>query len=1220
MMPESATLLQAEKLLTSCTGTSLHSSLRQEKAILLASFMLEEAMRIETPAEKHLRTQLSLMVEDEAGKAFAIAVCDQSFRSKNPARIADQLSYLIQKYGVPSYLSLDKKLALKGFSAAGSLFAHFTVPLVMQMMQKEVAHLLVEGEKEPLLKFLKKKNGEGIKINLNRIGEAIQGEKQAQERIKTYLEDLANPEIFCISIKISTLYSQVHLLAWEDLLEQLALRLRELYRAATAHSYTDPQGLRKAKCINLDMEEYRDLHLTAALFRKVLDEPEFKGLEAGIALQSYLPDSFQMQQELTHWAMERVQSGGAPIKIRLVKGANLAMESYESALRLWPQAPYTDKKEVDANYKRMLLFGMEPAHAAAAHLGIATHNLFDSAYALVLRAEKGVENFTEFEMLRGMAGSMGRVVQRLAGGILLYCPIADAQEFQYAVPYLVRRFDENSAPDNFLRASFSLQSASPEWDKQTAFFTESCTAMDSISSLPRRTQNRDAETWMERKGRCFKNEPDTDWTLPHNRIWGERLAQNWQEERTVFIPLSIGGSCLKEGEGLGEGRDPSRPDQLLYTYPLASSDQIERALATADATQKIGGAAPVEERAHLLSRIAAHLRLNRGSLIGAIMADVGKTMEEADSEVSEAIDFAEYYRHSLLEWSRLSTIQWQPKGVTLVASPWNFPCSIPAGAILAALAAGNCVLFKPAQEAVLVGRKLAEIFWDAGVDPAVLQFIACKDEPEGSLLVRDNRIALAALTGETQTARLFFKLHPGLDLIAETGGKNTMLVSALADRDLAIKELLRSAFYYAGQKCSACSLAVLEAEVYDDALFLEQLKDAAASLHVGPQWDFRTLIPPLIRPPGTALLRGLTELDEGEKWLLVPRQDPANPHLWSPGIKLGVKPESFTFQTELFGPVLGLVRVASFEEGLAVINQTPYGLTAGLQSLDEREQKKWLDTVQAGNRYVNRTITGALVQRQPFGGCKESGFGKGSKAGGPNYLLQFMRPIEIALPYERQIPSEPIAVFIEGVDKAQLLADQQEYHFWRSALESYTFYWEQYFSKTQDPSLVRGQDNLQSYIPRPLMYVRWNPEEPFSWLLSFLGGALICRTPLLISLSCSEKADALKSLRLPPHIQILLEEASAFEERIRHTGRCRLRLFSPPPPSLLFQLAEQACDLHIGPSVAHGRIELLHLLMETATSADYQRYGNLGLREAIIRSSPPKNKEHSTCSGCSCHE
>lgn len=1180
-------LQQAKELLESVRGTPLSRQERVEKAISLAASLLRISLDIETSAEKQLRNQLGHMVEDPKGKAFTVALCDQSFRSHNPARIADQIRSLIHEYGVPSYLTLDKRLALKGFAAAGNFCPSITVPLIKEMVQAQVAHLILPGEEIPLTEFLQSANHMRIKINLNRIGEAILGEDTAKVRMEQYLRDIQDIHIPCMSIKISTLYSQIQLQDWEETLAELTKRLKILYRAILARPSSHPLFL------NLDMEEFRDLELTKTLFQNTLSDPEFHTLSAGIALQSYIPDSFAIQKALSTWAEQRRQAGGAPIKIRLVKGANLAMESYESALKNWPQAPYATKSQADANYKRMLEFGLTGEHPKAVHLGVASHNLFDVSYALILQHEFECFQEVEWEMLRGMSGSLGRAVQELAGTLLYYSPVAGKKEFEYAIPYLVRRFDENSAPENFLRSSFHLTLDSPAWKEQVEAFQKACAMVDQLDDTSHRTQNRLYSPPLLKDG-LFQNEPDTDWTLAPNRLFAKEIFST----KPLFVSpcLYIAGQERQEGEKRAKGMDPYHPEKVLYTYPLASWDQVDEALEAAAEENTRWGTTSWQERADLLLCIANGLRAGRKRLLQVLMADTGKTLKEADSEVSEAIDFATYYRKSLTELHRLPTISWKAKGTVLVASPWNFACSIAAGGILGALASANCVLFKPAPEAVLVGWELAQIFWESGVSKRVLQFLACEDQTTGSRLVQDSRLRLAVLTGETKTAKLFLQLHPGLDLIAETGGKNIMLVSALADRDLAIKELVHSAFDYAGQKCSACSLAILEEELYHDTFFLQQLKDAAESLRTGSQWTPGTSIPPLIRPPGATLLRGLTQLEEGETWLLRPQNDPSHPHVWSPGIKLGVQPGSFTFQTELFGPVLGLVQAKNFAHGLSMINQTAYGLTAGLQSLDKREQLLWRQQVQAGNGYINRGTTGAIVQRQPFGGWKESRFGIGYKAGGPNYLIPFFQAEETGLPQERQLPREEILHWAHSLDTASFFQHIKEKHFFQTALESYAFFWEHYFSKGHDPSSIPGQENLLLYRSLPFVCVRNRADEPLYWLLTCMGAAFTTKTPVKISVDPSPKAEKLVSLS-SKYFEISLEKEEDFQERIHSLGRCRTRFFTKPTPGMQKILAAQGCDTITGPPFAHGRLELLAFLQEQVISFDYQRYGNLGLYE-----------------------
>ncbi|MBM3184246.1 MAG: aldehyde dehydrogenase family protein, partial [Chlamydiae bacterium] len=836
------------EILAKVKGRPLTLQERKTTAIELASLMLNASSRNMTSREKSIQKQLSRLMQDPHGKAFTTAMTDQCFRSRAHKRIADQMIYLLDQIGVPHYLSWWKKAQLIAFKSLGPSVARFLVPLAMRALRKETSRVILPGEYSLLNKHLDERKKQGVQLNLNHLGEAILSEKEAKQRLSMYTEDLKHPGIDYISVKISTIFSQIHLIDTEGTIEAIADRLKQLYRAAIKYPVTKPDGSIKPKFINLDMEEYRDLNLTVSAFQKVLSEPEFIDYSAGIVLQAYVPDSYNVQKELTEWAKKRIASGGAPIKIRIVKGANLAMEQFEASLKGWPQAPYTNKLEVDANYKRMVIYGCLKENARAVRLGIASHNLFDIAFAMLLRLENEVEAYVGFEMLEGMADHIRRIVQQLTGDMLLYCPVATREEFQHAIAYLIRRLDENTGPENFLRHAFGLKPGSESWDQQTTLFSQSCDEIETASDKPRRVQNRLVEPHHPSFESPFENEPDTDFSLPQNRKWALEIIRGWKAKKIDPFPLCIDGKEIKENQD-GVGHSPSNPKVPLFLYTKAKKNHLDLALKCAKKHEKEWAATTIEHRSHLIARAAQILRERRGELIGAMMLEAGKTILEADPEVSEAIDFAEYYRRQAAKIAAMKDIKWEPKGTILVVPPWNFPCAIPAGGLFAALITGNCTLFKPASDTVYIGWCLANALWDAGIPKEVLQFIPCSGEEIGSDLIADPRVNCVILTGGTPTAQSFLKTRPSLDLAAETGGKNSIIITSLSDRDLAIKDLVQSAFGHAGQKCSAASLAILEAEVYDDPHFRKTLREAAASLKVGLPWDPSVKMNPLIHEP-----------------------------------------------------------------------------------------------------------------------------------------------------------------------------------------------------------------------------------------------------------------------------------------------------------------------------------------------------------------------------------
>ncbi|MAU13339.1 MAG: proline dehydrogenase [Anaerolineaceae bacterium] len=1137
-----------------------------QEAVTLTEHLLAAAKGDQSEAERQQANKIAGMMHDPDGKKVTMLMLDQAFRSENAARVADQIRHLVDQYGNPEYLQRWEQLALSLGNFMSQLAPTVVVPFIVSKLRQETKAVILPSEQGKFTSYLAKRRAMGTRINVNQLGEAILGEGEAKKRLDAYLDLLANPSIEYISVKISSIFSQIHLVAFDHTVEEIKVRLRQLYRQAIAHPYHQLDGTTAPKFVNLDMEEYRDLHLTVAAFTQVLDEDEFKDYRAGIVLQAYLPDSAQVQRDLTAWAQKRVAAGGAPIKLRIVKGANLAMEKVEAATHGWPQAPYTSKHQVDANFKRMVTYGCDPERAKAVNLGIASHNLFDVSYGILLREKYDLYDEVEFEMLEGMANHQARAVQDRAKGLLLYAPVVKRSDFHSAIAYLVRRLDENTAEENFLHDLFDLEPGTPQWTNQRDRFLNAVEAMQTVADVPNRQQDRATEEIEFNADAPFDNVADTDFSLRQNQAWAADVVARWHEKTIEDIPLQIGGEILTS-DTLAEGHDPSKPGEVSYRYALAKPEHIEKALKTAVAAKADWQALSTEERKKLLVRCGDVLAARRGDLIGAMVRDGGKTVEQADPEVSEAIDFANYYARSFDDPnSELDNVTFDPLGVVLITPPWNFPLAIPAGGTLAALMAGNTVLFKPAPEAVLLGWLIVNALWDAGIPRDVLQFVPTTDDEVGQALVTDNRVDGVILTGAYETARMFLGWKPEMRLFAETSGKNSMIITAMADRDQAVKDLVKSAFGHAGQKCSAASLGILEAEVYDSPSFLSQLKDAAASLDVGPPYALYNVVSPVIHEPEAKLKRALTQLDPGESWLLEPKIVDGNPNLWSPGIKLGVKPDSFFHKTECFGPVLGLMRADNLDHAIELANAVDYGLTSGLQSLDDREIAKWRKAIHAGNAYINRVTTGAIVQRQPFGGWKRSAFGY-AKAGGPNYTF--------SLGHWQDTPAD-----------AETLLNR--------AKASYQQAWDSHFHVKHDPSQILGESNVYRYRRIKHMILRVNTNTSAEDIERVVMASGLCGVPLRISLTPG--TDLPIDISQEQHVAAVTETDEQLidalnDERYRYWQR--LRVLGDVPEVVRLAAIEAHVPLIEAPVVSNGRIELRHYLLEQAISETTHRYGNL---------------------------
>ncbi len=1190
-----------------------------EKAIQLAESWQTRADELLTNEEEHIQQQMTRLLTNPADKILLTKIIDQSFRPHDPERVAEQISYLLDEHGVPDFFGEVERLLIQMFVGLGQHFPSFAVPKMIEQMREAGSRAIIPGEAKALHAHLKRRRRQNIRMNINHLGEAVLGEAEADRRMQSYLRDMEDPDIEYISIKISTLYSQINSLGFDRTVATLRDRLTRIYRAARENFYTGNDGSRVHKFVNLDMEEYRDVAITLQAFISTLDQKEFHALPAGIVLQAYLPDSFPLQQQLTAWARERLQNGGAPIRLRIVKGANMEMEKLESSLFNWPLAPYDNKLEVDANYKRMIRYGMEPDNIKAVNLGVASHNLFELAYAATLAEINGIENSFYFEMLEGMADHVRRALQETSGDVLLYAPVAGKDEFINAIAYLIRRLDENTAPENFLRYAPGLQVDSREWNFLKQSFIASCNSINEASVGPNRTQDRNTEIFdpristLHRNG--FTNEPDTDWSRAANRHWAEQIRNRWmksQADPPIQIPIVIAGLEIFNDHEVRQVMDPNQQpeDICIARFVPATEEDVNIAVRTARQDPDGWRRKTARQRHEVLARVAMELRKGRGEFLGAAAAETGKLFTETDVEVSEAVDFAELYPFAADQLESAINGTATGKGVGLVISPWNFPVAIPCGGLVAALAAGNTVIFKPSSDAVLVAWQLCQCFWKGGVSKNTLQFLPCSGTTVGPQLTGHPDIDYIILTGGTNTGLSILEQTPAVYLAAETGGKNGTIVTDMADRDQAIKDVISSAFGNSGQKCSATSLLILEKTVYDDPHFRRQLVDAAASLHVGSAWDFSGKLGPLIKAPSGDLEHGLQTLEIGEEWALRPQMVDENPQLWSPGIKYGVRPHSYTHMTEFFGPVLGVMRADDLDHAIGLVNQTGYGLTSGLESLDTREQKRWQDRIRAGNLYINRGTTGAVTLRQPFGGMGKSALGPGIKAGCLDYVSQFMEFEEHGFPKVGAIHQESELlrltneweIMLRWGKFGSLSKDIEKTVF---AIRSCIFQIERKFGRNEDFFHLRGQENILRYLPIGPMVIRIHPLDTLFEALARIGAARAAGCESVLSVPEGLNNDITDFLEgrygkaLLAETPILVQSDRQIVRGLLDIGRLRYAAPDRVPEAVFQRAAEIGFYISRSPVYMDGRLELLQYFRQQSICNSYHRYGNLGDRSEI---------------------
>lgn len=1049
----------------------------QEKIVTRAN----EWLAAEKNAARNKSTeQLAAMVHDPSGVEFTMRFVDRVARPQCNDVAARELAKLTDDK-LPDFIGpIDRTLVSTGAKMAKFL-PNVIMPAARTRLRQMVSHLVLDAEGKALNKLLDESRAKGYRLNVNLLGEAVLGDGEANNRLRRTMELLKNPRVDYVSIKATSVVAQLNPWDIDGNTELLKDRLRPLYRLAMQR---DPHPF-----INLDMEEYKDLHVTIRLFEELLMEEEFLGLEAGIVLQAYLPDSFPALQRLAEFAKRRAEAGGAKIKIRLVKGANLSMEKVDAELHGWYPAPYATKEDVDANYLRMMDYILRPEHENV-RVGIASHNLFSVASAYELSVERGVEAQLDVEMLQGMAPAQAEAVRQAVGTVILYTPVVHAEDFDVAVSYLVRRLEENGAPENFLYALFG-----GDLSEQEQRFRESVARRWEVSEDSRRLTT--PSTF---------NASDSDPALLSTLEWARELS------------------------------DP-QPEWKLVTDVDVVDAAVEKLLASPRLD--------VAERTALLERAADELENMRQELLGVMTHEAGKTVAEADPEVSEAIDFARYYAKCAQALNTPGYSTFTPHNLVVVASPWNFPVAIPLGGVFASIAAGAKVVLKPAPEVRRCAEVAMKALRKAGIGEDLAELMHTDEADAGRRLMSHPDVDAIILTGASETASLFRGWKPEMNIHAETSGKNAIIVTPSADPDLAVADVYKSAFGHAGQKCSAASLVIL---VGDVGRFTDQLIDATRTLRVGHGYELSTTMNGLISPPGDKLLRGLTKLESGETWLVKPEKLNEEGTLWSPGIRDNVRPGSWFHTHECFGPVLGIMHASTLEEAIEWQNSTGFGLTGGIHSLDEDEVALWREKVEVGNAYINRGITGAIVQRQPFGGWKNSSVGVGAKAGGPNYVAQLGTWADVG----SDIPSVSLTPAYRELANTDFL---------RRAAALDELAWRTEFGVEQDFTGLRCESNVFRYRPLETLYVVGDDEEQFARLQ-------------LAALRTGTELRRLDTHEwFPPH------------SRIRAIG-------DGPVPATIYEWAALNGSVVIDtPVLADGRRELLHFLKEQAVSTTKHRFG-----------------------------
>ena len=794
-----------------------------------------------------------------------------------------------------------------------------------------------------------------------------------------------------VSVKISALYSQMNPADPDDAILHLAPKLRPLLRRARE----------VGAFINFDMESYAHKNTTLALFKALFQEPEFRDWpHAGIVVQAYLRDSGKDLAELISWGRNR----GTRFTVRLVKGAYWDYERIKAHQNGWNVPVFEQKAASDANFEALTRVLLENESIVTSAFG--SHNVRSIAHAQAMAEELGIpKNRFEFQLLYGMAGPIKRALVEMGYRVREYSPVG---ELLPGMSYLVRRLLENTSNEGFLRAKFSDNASETSLLRDPVDLIGSNGARPGLESTAEPSANgrNGAITRETPRGDTYENASLVNFVHAQTQ---EKMAAALAEMRTRLgkkYPIVIDGNRLWT-ETTIPSINPTTPDVVVGHVAAAGIPEAERAVRAAREAFHFWSFTPVEKRAQLLERVAAKLDERRFELSALEVFEVGKAWAEADGDIREAIDFCLFYAQQMRRHGRPRLTQhvlgeesyqhYWPRGVTLVIAPWNFPMAILCGMVSAALVTGNTVIMKPAEQSAVCGAMLMEIFEQAGVPDGVLNFLPGKGSVIGAHLVDHPDVDMIAFTGSREVGLRIWdsagKTRPGQRelkrVVCEMGGKNAVIIDSDADLDEAIMDSVYSAFGYQGQKCSALSRLIVLEENYGRVM--ERLLPAAASLRVGNPEAPGITVGPVVDETAYRRIKEYIEIGKSEATLAYQKGDvPEKGFFIPPTIFTNVGPECRIAREEIFGPVLSVMKARNLDEAFRIANGTEFALTAGFFSRSPANIERAKAELVAGNVYINRSCTGAVVGRHPFGGFKMSG--GGTKAGGEDYLLQFMVP------------------------------------------------------------------------------------------------------------------------------------------------------------------------------------------------------------------------------------
>ena len=1165
----------------------------QQLSVQLATYIVEASKEGQSVDELSFGPIIPYLQKNLDAKVFCLNFIDQIFRSCTYQALVKQIIYLFDKHGLPEFLGKWTCFKAKIFQRLPQSISQIFVPAIRDFVISKCFDLVVNADPEELTDRLLDMEKMSVAVVIHRLQNRVFSNQDIAQNMKDYLGDLKNPLIASIQVGIGQICNAANSRKFSQAQGCALENLRTLYRASVKNQIVHADGHKRPKKVILSFSSYEEMLLCQEVFLQIIQEKEFSQYPAAISLASFIPESYEILQSISSIAKARKRAGGAALNIHIYKGGNFQNEKIKASIDNQILPVFNLKEETDAHFIKIMQFALDRENIMSLKVTVESHNLFDLCFCLLQAAKNHSLSYLSFSFYQGMFSPFLKVFKNIHANIYSLFPVVEYEDFDPAVSYLFQTIDEMTSKSSFYRFICNGQIGSSDWILQSKQFFESFNYIDKLSHLNKKSIHQNTNsTFLDD---AFCNSRLIDFSMSQNREKISHQLQLWSKQKHDKIPLQIAGALIFEEDFSSKVLFP-KAEKNQYHFCVANKSHLQTALDTASESVEKLYSISFPDRSKVLQNIANKILAFKEEFIGLICQEVGKLAHQADAEVALACDVANVYAKSALEFSKLTSVQFSPKGTVGIITSWEMPFAEAVNAILAAFVTGNSIIFKPHSEAVLVGYKLCQLFWNEGISMQTLQFLPSNKEEVLHELMKSWQIDFLFFSGEPCFAHKIYKTRPDIDLIGDVHGKNCIIVSSLCDPDKAIEAIVNSSVTFSGQSNTSASLAIIDSELYDNANFMQRLKNAFLALKVGSAFDLNIDVGPLMHSPKHVIKRSLSKLDYGEKWLLPPMQKSDDTTLWSPGVKLDVRPYGFSHMQERLGPVISLMRSDDLRHSLEMANLIPHKACLIFIGLNEVEHKKIIEKSLFTNIFINRSLTHFVARRQIFGLNQLNAISPGLKMGGGNFLIQFMKAKETSLPQRKGPIQEKVGSLTALLDEMDIGSDKLA--LWAASISNYSFAWQK-MQKHTDTSKVLGQDNFIKLMPLKKMCLRIDKNSDFFDAIRICAASMTVGAELEISLD--ESLDMI-SFYLIPSIVLIRESLSELIRRIEKGRISKIRMAGSAPYELIKHAHENFVPVVTDAVVSTGRIELLHYIAEVSLSYDYHRYGNLGARETEIRS------------------